>query len=220
MIICGIDPSINSSGLVKFYLDDKFEITKKIFLGFSSVKKNIKKFDDGEIKFYSKKQFKFDIEKFLWMEKNINEFIHDCDYIAIEDYSFASKGKVFNMAECIGYIKRCIFLNDIPLRKYDISSIKMFATENGLADKKMMIDAYLKLEDIFHFQENKIVKSPYNDIVDAYFVGRLLQLELKLRYGFIQLKELRPKTIEIFNRVTKAYPINILCREFILNNIK
>jgi len=56
------------------------------------------------------------------------------------------------------------------------------------------------------------------DISDAFFLGRILRLELMLREGIIELKDLNESERKIFLRVTKAYPENILDRPFIFMN--
>ena len=68
------------------------------------------------------------------------------------------------------------------------------------------------LLDLNHLPE---YKNPREDIIDAYFILKLLQAELKLRHGLIELKSLSVKQIQAFNRVTKANPTNLLDRDFI-----
>jgi hypothetical protein len=62
--------------------------------------------------------------------------------------------------------------------------------------------------------------SPTSDIVDAYFISILLLLEIKLRKGIIQLRNLSEEEISIFNRCTKSNPVNILDRSFLKYNKK
>jgi Holliday junction resolvasome RuvABC endonuclease subunit len=221
MIISGIDASINSSGITKFTLDDKLEIINKEFLAFTSVKKKLRKYDNGIVYFYHKNQFKEQyIEKHIWMEGKIIDFIKDSDFVSIEDYAMGStKGQVFNIAEFTGCLKRKIFNIGVPLRKYDINSIKMFVTKKGNSDKSLLLAFYNKIkdEDKFLFPKDILedAKSYANDIIDSYYIAKLLQLELKLRYGLVRLQDLELKEIEIFNRVTKGNPVNILARSFI-----
>jgi len=222
VIICGLDLSINSSGITKFTLDDNLDIVKKEFLAFTSVKKNLKKYDNGIVHFYHKNMFKAQyIEKHIWMEEKIIDFIKDADFVSLEDYAMgASKGQVFNIAEFTGCVKRKIFDLDIPLRKYDINSIKMFITNRGNSDKSLILSFYNKVEDSDKFIFPKDIieneKSYANDIIDSYYIAKLLQLELKIRHGLVLLKELPLKQIEMFNRTTKGNPVNILARDFIL----
>ena len=59
---------------------------------------------------------------------------------------------------------------------------------------------------------------PLTDIVDAYFLAKLIWIELQVRSGEICLKDLPEHQILTFNRVTKAYPVNLLARPFITKN--
>jgi len=225
MFIIGIDYSKNSPGVMISKLDKNFDIINTQYRGFTSVKKTSKL--DSNLVFYHKKQFNNDIEKAIWLRDNIIDFINSFDlyrqssniYCAIEGYAYAAKGKVFDIAESTMCTKLGIYYIPIPLRIYEPSTIKKFAVK-GNAGKVEMGDAYIKIKDstkpnLNHLQ---LYKSPSEDLVDAYFCMKLLQMELKLRKGVVQMKDLDSKIIEIFNRVTKAYPVNILNRPFIINN--
>jgi hypothetical protein len=53
------------------------------------------------------------------------------------------------------------------------------------------------------------------DLADAYSAAKLIWTEYQLRNGLIDLKDLHEKEIQVFNRTTKSYPVNILGREWI-----
>lgn len=217
MKIVGLDLSINSSGCVKFELDKNLDIVDMDYRGFTHVKKNSSK----NVLFYSKKQFRNYFEQNDWMLENILSFCEDAQYVAVEDYAYGANGKVFHIAEFSGSVKSALYFgfgnNDlgVDLRLYDPCSIKMFACDNGTATKEDMIDKYDKyLHDPLKLNYLPRFKSPKEDIVDAFWIARLLQLELKLRKGLVSLKSLTEKQIQIFNRVTKAHPANILATDF------
>ena len=69
--------------------------------------------------------------------------------------------------------------------------------------------------DILNLKYLNQYGSPKEDIVDANYICLLLQMELKLRKGIIQLKDLTEKQIQIFNRTTKAQKTNLLAIDFI-----
>ena len=222
MFIIGIDYSKNSPGVMMAKLDEQCEIINIQYIGFTSVKKTANL--DNNLVFYHKKQFNNDIEKAIWMREHIINFIksynngHDTKvYCAIEGYAFAANGKVFDIAESTMCTKLGIYDSLIPLRIYEPSTIKKFAVK-GNAGKVEMGDEYIKICDMLKpdLSHLKPYKTPSEDLVDAYFCMKLLQTEIKLRYGIIQFKDLSLKTIEIFNKVTKAYPVNILNRPFII----
>lgn len=211
MKICGLDLSLNGSGCVMFELDKNLDITDHQYLAFTQVKKNSTK----DILYFSKKQFKNDFEQNKWTRDNIINFCQHAEYCAVEDYAFGAKGRVFHIGEGIGLFKISLYDAGHKLRLYDPCSIKMFACDNGTAKKEDMCDAHDKKQgNPLRLQFLPRFGSPKEDIVDAYFIARLLQTELKLRKGLITLKSLTEKQIQIFNRTTKAHPVNILAEDF------
>lgn len=217
MKIVALDLSINGSGCVKFYLDEKLNVVNMDYLGFTHVKKNSSK----NIIFYNKKDFATYFDQNEWMKSKILDFCEGASYVAVEDYAYGANGKVFHIAEFIGSIKSALYFGfgdtdmGVNLRLYDICSIKMYACDNGTATKEDMIDSYdLKEGDPLDLKFLPRFKSPKEDVVDAFWIAKLLQTELMLRKGLIQLKNLTEKQIQIFNRTTKSHPTNILATDF------
>ena len=99
-------------------------------------------------------------------------------HIAIEGYSYGSKGKVFHIAENTGVLKYKIFQNGIPLEVIPPTTIKKFATGKGNADKVAM-HKFFKTDTGIDLK-NKItpdkgtVDNPVSDIVDSYYVCKYL----------------------------------------------
>jgi hypothetical protein len=96
------------------------------------------------------------------------------------------------------------------------------ATGRGNADKLAMYDAFMQIpvEQRIDISTLPVVetskgKSPTSDIIDAFYITKLLQTELKLRRGLLSLKDMSEDINWIFNRVTKTSDENILTREFI-----
>lgn len=211
MIIAGIDPSINGTGLCKLYLDDDLEIDDMDYKGFSTVKKHA----SDNIIHFRKKDFCDNIEQYIFTVDHILDFCDDVDYVCIEDYAYAATGQTFNIGEFVGYVKIMMFEHGKKIRMLEPTVMKKFATLYGNADKTRMEDEYMK-NDVLNIQKNlPEYKSPKIDIVDAYFLAKFLQLEMKLRYGLLEVKDLPLKHIEIFNKVTKSNPVNILARDFL-----
>lgn len=212
MVLVGVDNSVNSPGIVWYVLDKNLQIERKNFLGFTTVKKN----STSNIIHFKKDQFKDGIAQYTWMRDTIYNTIYNDinqklpDYVAIENYSFQSKGLVFNIAEATGAIKVKFYENNIPMRLHDPNSIKLYSTGFGNADKKRMKEEYDKLP------EDKKLKGIVNeDIVDAFFICDLLYQEILLRKGVLVLKDLDENQIRVMNRVTKSYPTNLLATDFI-----
>jgi hypothetical protein len=217
MKILGLDLSINGSGCVKFELDDKLNVIGKSYLSFTQVKKH----ETKEILHFSKKNFPNNFEQNAWTITNILAFCEGCEYVAVEDYAFGAKGMVFHIGEFVGEVKKFLYWGwnknnrGMNLRLYDPCSIKMWATDRGNATKEDMVDSYDKVhKDPLKLSFLNRFGSPKEDIVDAYFIATLLQTELKLRLGLIQLKDLTEKQIQIFNRTTKSHPTNVLATDF------
>lgn len=224
MIICGADLSMNGSGLFKSVLDDDLNYVSFSSLGFSTIKKICQ--ESKNIVHYKREQFNNDLEKHSFFADNISKFVNDCNYVAIEGASFASKGILFNIGEFTGIIKKVIYDNKIKMRIYDPNSVKCIGCGIGNATKGDMYNSFLKVAgELANLEiknlppleesEHKKGKSPLTDLVDAYFLMEFLRLELKLRRGLIELKNLPEKTIAVFNRVSKKYPINLLDTKFI-----
>jgi hypothetical protein len=218
MKIAGLDLSKNSPGCVKLTLDDwTLDITNVEFCGFTSVKKN----ESKGINFFKKDDFNFDQDQFLKLENIIFDFLEDVSHIALEDYAYGGSGNITDLAEFCGFVKLKQYSDNKKIRVYDIPSIKMFATTFGNSDKLSMYQAFLKENEMKpDISKMPVVAkgngvSPTSDIVDAYWISRFLQLELKLRKGLVQLKDLDETKIKLFNRVTKAQPQNLLATDFI-----
>ncbi len=220
MIICGIDVSPVSTGITKFQLDDNFNVIDKSFLGFSELKKK-NSLIHPNITLYPK--FQDYIERELWMVPKIFDFISSSDYVAIESYAYGGNGNITMIAEFTGLLKSKIYEAGIKMRFYDPLTIKFFALDSGKAQKPEMYKAFIDLLD-----ENKIDVtglptvsetkksgvSPTSDIIDSWFIAKILLTELRLRKGLVSLSDLPEQTIKIFNRVTKANPTNILATDF------
>ncbi len=219
IVLGGLDLSINSSGITKITLDDDLNIKYKNFLGFSSVQKH----KCENIITYKKDQFKDELDKDLWFKNHIVSFLIDCDIVAIEGYSYGSFGINYEIGQFAGLLKYSLYELGTKLRIYDINSIKMFATGSGGADKMDMLNAFIKHKDKFDISKLPILEekkrkkgiSPTSDVVDSFHICMLLLTEMKLRKGLVKLKDLSEETIRVFNRVTKAFPVNILDQDFI-----
>jgi len=217
MKICGADLSMNGSGLVSFELDDNFDIIKTEYLGFVQVKKH----ESKNVIHYKKKDYESRYHISTMMLEKIKEFVKDSDYVAIEDYAFGAKGNTFDIGEFIGQIKMSLFESNFKMRLYDPNSIKKFATGKGNSDKISMYLSFKKDTEVKPDLSSYPVPnkgggvSPTSDIVDAYYIARLLRVEVMLRKGFVKTSELTEEEISIFNRVTKSRPTNLLDTDFL-----
>lgn len=143
-------------------------------------------------------------------------------YIAIEDYAIKAKGRVYDIGEYGGLLRDTI-LREVPhsgFREHDPLSLKLFGAEMGNADKDAMVKAYtdkfLENADWLDWSWITEAGSILTDLVDAHFLAELMRVEARLRHGYVNLHQLKEgRQIEIFNRVTKSYPTNVLGRPFL-----
>jgi len=215
MKIVGLDLSINGSGCVSLTLDDNLDIIDKDFRTFTTVKKNA---TDKIIHYNKKKDFDDYIEQNIWMTKQIINFCSLGQYVAIEDYAYGAMGAVFHIGEFCGYVKHCLYEQEYIMRLYEPTTVKKFIIR-GNADKILIEEEYDKLPKKEKFAEIEDLprggKSPRCDVIDAYNLAKLLQLELKVRAGIITVRDLTDKQREIFNKVSKKNPENLLVRPFL-----
>jgi len=96
-------------------------------------------------------------------------------HITLEDYSFGSKGRVFNLAENCGLLKHKLWDNKYIFDTIAPTVLKKFATGKGNSNKERMYASFLAAgnPDI-----NKIISpkkatigNPVSDIVDAYYLA-------------------------------------------------
>lgn len=225
MYIMGIDMSIASPAMVCFELSDNYEILSKDYLGFS----NVKKYGCDHIKTYSKdKDFGNCYDRYAYLRDNMFEFIekYKPSYVALEDYAYAATGHVISLGEVTNLIQMGLYeIYNIPFRKYDISTIKLLSTKNGIADKIKMEEFYEKLDNKIDLSYLPLVSdhktgNPKDNIVDAFYICDMLRMELLLRSGIKTLKDINnPILTRIMNRVTKSNPVNILDTPFFVKRI-
>jgi hypothetical protein len=97
-------------------------------------------------------------------------------YILIEDYAFAAKGRVFNLAENCGLLKYLLYKNGYNFSTVAPSVIKKYATGKGNANKEAMWLAFFELTGIdlidIYGPVSRRLLSPVTDIIDAYYLTR------------------------------------------------
>lgn len=107
--------------------------------------------------------------------------------VALEGYSYGSKGNTFEIGENTGVLKQQLFFLKIPFVVLAPSDIKKKATGNGSAGKPLMYESFLNTEGIFiediipydKIGDSKLLvkKSetpwdlkPIDDIIDSFFI--------------------------------------------------
>lgn len=186
-----IDASMNSSVVCKW--TDDYEL-KEIFF-FTSRKKDI----DWEFEnitniiyvsknyFHEKKTFDNGLDKNLFMINSIVEYIknqeEEITEIGIEGNSFNSIGKTSDVFQYTGALKYALMKEfDIKLHEYPPTVIKKYAGK-GNYDKEAMRDAMRNKHKNFQltldldFFDDRFGKDkhPQEDIVDAFWIGKLME---------------------------------------------
>ena len=106
-----------------------------------------------------------------WIINIVNQ--HSPDHIFIEDYSFASTGRVFNIAENCGILKYNLWLKRITFTTIPPTVVKKEATGKGNSNKVAMEIAFKEQTgfDIRkHLDLPASATNPVSDIVDSYYI--------------------------------------------------
>lgn len=152
------------------------------------------------------------------------------DYVGIEDYAIRAEQGAHYMGEVGGICRLICWHKGIPYRLHDPQSVKMFISHDGTCQKDT-VEASIKSRFGVDFgaynaprpkptarnPKPKQNRTTSEDLCDAYAVAFMVWTEIQLRHGEIMLKDLHQKEIQVFNRVTKTYPISLLDREWIKN---
>jgi hypothetical protein len=237
MKIAGIDNSLNSPAITIFELDEENDckVLAKEYYNIICDKPKKKDPDD----YYKDKDniitlrgYKDFYDRIGRKNVMIVDLLTDCEYVAIEDYSFSSVGSTYQIGENSGLLKYMLYLDDKSIRYYDPNSIKMFFSNNGSSNKYQMFEKYMQLNNPLNLSEKLLTigleaveefkrtgkkKSfnPVEDIVDSYAICDLLYTEIRLRKGLIEMKSLSEKQIQVFNKIHKDTKTNILNTDFI-----
>lgn len=155
------------------------------------------------------------------------------DYIGIEDYAIRAEQGAHYLGEIGGLVRYLVYGRRIKLRLHDPNSVKMFTTHDGMAQKDAIERAVKKRWKVDFSKFNQPRPKPTKkkpkptqkrttseDLCDAYAIAKMVWTEVLLRNGHILMKELHPKEIQVFNRITKAYPMSLLDRDWIYKGDK
>lgn len=119
-----------------------------------------------------------------WVLTILADFDKKDVVILIEDYSFGSKGKVFNLAENCGILKYMLYKQNYKFFTVPPTVVKKFATGKGNATKEKMYDAFVAETGVdLHNIISPTTKlgSPTTDIVDAWYIARYMHQKVEER---------------------------------------
>lgn len=182
MTILGIDLSLTSPACCLFQ-GDEFNFEQCKFYYYTTNKK----LDGDRHPTYGKlaPDFNSDQERY----HNISHWIlgivnwYNPDHIFIEDYSFASTGRVFNIAENCGILKYTLWSKGKTFSTIPPTVVKKTATGKGNSNKVAMEIAFKEQTGFDfrkHLQLSESASNPVSDIIDSYYVTKAgLYYEIK-----------------------------------------
>jgi Holliday junction resolvasome RuvABC endonuclease subunit len=153
------------------------------------------------------------------------------DYVGIEDYAIRAEQGAHYLGEIGGIARLLCWSKGVKLRLHDPITVKMFTAHDGTCQKDSIERAVLKRWSVDFSPYNQPSPKPTKsnpkpnqnrttseDLADAYAIAKIVWTEILLRDGRVAMKELHPKEIQVFNRITKTYPISLLDREWIVDS--
>jgi len=151
------------------------------------------------------------------------------DYIGIEDYAIRVEQGAHYLGEGGGVARIACWDNNVRFRLHDPVTVKMFAAHDGTAQKDSVERAVKSRWKADFSQCNPPIatakegsknspkqnRTTSEDLADAYAIARMVHVEVLIRSGNMLMNQLHPKEVQVFNRVTKTYPVNLLNREWV-----
>lgn len=159
--------------------------------------------------------------------------------VVLEDYAVDSKSTgLLEMAEISGIVRDYCWFRNIHLRTHAPMTVKLWATGGGYAKKMHMVNAarmdgfeipQALLGDGNKFQfpmdidghiHSHDYAGPGTDLADAYHLASLGRCEILIKRSVVKLDKLTESQRKVVLRTTKAYPKNLICRPFVVNQPK
>lgn len=176
----------------------------------------------------------YQMQRLAWIERWLDKEVlvaRRPDFVGIEDYALRSEQGAHQLGEVGGIARILFWFRGVYFRKHDPISVKMFTTWDGTAQKDL-IELRVKKRwgvDFSHLnappppptkkgKKFKQSRTTSEDLADAFAIAKLVDVERRIRAGTLRLDQLEhDKERQVFNRVTKTYPISLIGREWIRN---
>jgi len=181
MTICaGIDLSLTSPSICINLSEERFGYDACVFSYLTDNKKRVINLDNisGSLFPDYNSQFERYENISIWAIQALQQ--HGITRVFIENYSYASAGRVFHIAENTGILKYLMWKNNIKIVTVPPTVVKMIATGKGNSKKEDMNNAFIKetgvnLKQITGQTEKQW--NPSSDIVDSYYICKYGALE-------------------------------------------
>lgn len=145
-------------------------------------------------------------------------------YVALEDYAVGADQGAHYLGEIGGQARRLMWAHGVRYRLHDPIAVKLFVAHDATAQKDLVEDSVRERWGADFSDCNatssgkgKPSRQTSEDLADAFGLAQMAWAEYRLRKGLVHLSQLHEKEIQVFNRATKAFPINVLGREWIRN---
>ena len=178
MVITGIDYSLRSPAICT-HMGTTWNYSNCIFYFLSDRKKYSDVFSR---RFFGKSfdSFSSEEERYDSISSWAVDICDGVDQVGIENYAYNATGRVFNIAENTGVLKYKLFQLGIPLECFSPSKVKKFGSGKGNASKDLMYESFVEETNVNLIEElnMKSLGNPVTDIVDSYYICKLLFYEL------------------------------------------
>lgn len=143
-------------------------------------------------------------------------------FVALEDYALGADQGAHQLGEIGGQARLVLWRHGVRYRLHDPIAVKLFIAHDGTAQKDLIERRVVKRWGVDFGQYNAVTtgrgkpsRQTSEDLADAFGLARMAWTEYRLRRGLVRLSSLHTKEIQVFNRATKAFPVNVLGREWI-----
>lgn len=165
----GIDWSICSPAIC--VCKNEFNLENCEFYFFRSTKAQ-RKINVKGLNHYEKMEFESDMQRYEQLSDWAISHIPPASKIAMEGYSYSSKGLIFNLAEASGILKYRLHLMGYSISIIPPTMIKKAGSGKGNANKYKMQEAFEKENGNFLDCLGKS-SSPRSDIIDSYYIAKM-----------------------------------------------
>ena len=178
MKIAGIDYSMTSPAICCHVEGDIKAIESYAIQYLTPKQKDITAVDAlnyGKLKGIVNPHIDNQIERYEFIADAFIEFIdeYQINTVYLEDYSFASTGRVFHIAENAGLLKYKLYKKGVEVNLVPPTVAKKFASGKGNANKNLMYESFVhQTGKTFNLEGSKNIGNPYSDIVDSYWLCR------------------------------------------------
>lgn len=218
--VLGIDLSLNHAGLVELNAKGAVRWYQYITDKKAAVRDGVGVLIPSKPKDADRQQAGLD--RLVWWRRYFAKLFDEriFTYVGIEDYAFRAQSNTsYQIGEVGGVARLEAVQAQAYLRLHDPMSVKIFATGNGTATGFEVLDAVTKVHkvkfDLKGKEGGKALDLAREDLAAAYVVARMVWAEVLVRSGKKRTDELAAHEVRVFNRCTKAVPVNLLGRQFL-----